>query len=320
MGHNQAIDDENSCGGRIIITTRNFEVATKAGEVYKLQRLPYDDSRKLFSTRIYGHEGRNCIDNQLDHISDKILRKCDGIPLAIITMASLLVGKEREEWSEIYKSIGFGLKDNKEAESTKIILSFSYYDLPSHLRSCLVYLSSFPEDSYISKDALIWKWIAEGFVHERQGIRLFEIGEGYFNDLINRSMIEAEESSHDGNIYGCRVHDMVLDFIRSVSYEENFLTMSDREDDDSQSTLKQNTVRRLAQQNRTMGLTRQANRVDMPKARSFIGYDCVIEKRVLLSSFKILRVLAIKNCKPKGGSPIRIEHLGHLRHLRYLSL
>ena len=34
-----AIDDENNCGGRIIITTRNLEVATKVGEVYKLQPL-----------------------------------------------------------------------------------------------------------------------------------------------------------------------------------------------------------------------------------------------------------------------------------------
>jgi disease resistance protein RPM1 len=212
-----AIDNENSCGGRIIITTRKSEVATKAGEVYKLEPLPYDDSRKLFSTRIYGHDGRNCIDSHWDHISDKILRKCDGIPLAIITMASLLVGKQREKWSEIYKSIGFGLKDNMEAEKTMRIVSFSYYDLPSHLRSCLVYLSAFPEDCYIPKDELIWKWIAEGFVHERQGIRLFEIGESYFNDLINRSMIQAEEHSHDGNIYGCRVHDMVLDFILLVS-------------------------------------------------------------------------------------------------------
>jgi disease resistance protein RPM1 len=58
-------------------------------------------------------------------------------------------------------------------------------------------------------------------VHKKEGIRLFEIGEGYFNDLINRSMIQAVESDNDGNIIiGCRVHDMVLDFILSMSREE----------------------------------------------------------------------------------------------------
>lgn len=58
----------------------------------------------------------------------------------------------------------------------------------------------------------------------------------------------------------------------------------------------------------------------MPKVRTFIVYTCVIETTVLLSSFKILRVLAIEGCKPNGGSSIRIEHIGQLLHLRYLSL
>jgi disease resistance protein RPM1 len=217
-----------------------MDVATRAGKVYNLQPLPHNSSRTLFYTRLYGHEG-NCVDNQPDEVCDKFLRKCDGIPLAIITMASLLVGKPREEWSELYKYIGFGLKDNEQAETTMTIVSFSYYDLPSHLRSCLVYLSAFPEDSVILKDGLIWKWIAEGFVQEKQGLRLFDVGEGYFNDLVNRSMIEAE-SNPDGSVYGCRIHDMVLDFIRLVSDKENFLTVSDRMDDGRGTLIKPSTV------------------------------------------------------------------------------
>jgi disease resistance protein RPM1 len=128
-------------------------------------------------------------------------------------MASLLVGKPWHKWSELYNTIDFG-----SAETTMRILSFSYYDLPSHLRTCLLYLSAFPEDSVIDKGSLVWKWVAEGFVHKKERIRLFEIGEGYFNDLINRSMIQALESDNDGNIIiSCRVHDMVLDFILSMS-------------------------------------------------------------------------------------------------------
>ncbi|CAL4982478.1 unnamed protein product [Urochloa decumbens] len=304
---------ENDCGGRIVITTRKLEVATKAGEVYELQPLPHDTSRKLFCTRIFGGEGK-CLDNEPHEISDKILRKCGGVPLAIITMASLLVGKPIEKWPDLYRSIGFGFKE--EAENTvRGILSFSYYDLPSYLRTCLLYLGAFPEDCVISKDGLIWKWIAEGFVHEKQGIRLFETGEGYFNDLINRSMIQAEEHTHDGSVYGCRVHDMVLDFIRLVSKEENFFTISD-----DGLGIPQQSIRRLAQQNRTMENTRTANRFDMAKVRSFIAYECVIEPWARLSSLRILRVLAIEGCKPRNGSRLRIEHLGLLVHLRYLSL
>ncbi|WVZ48960.1 hypothetical protein U9M48_000345, partial [Paspalum notatum var. saurae] len=122
-----AIDnDDNNCGGRIIVTTRKMDVATKASEVYELPPLSYDSSRELFYSRVSGDQGSH-VDNQADEISAKILNKCGGIPLAIITMASLLVGKPRDRWSEIYKTIGFGSKDSKGAENAAMkILSFSY--------------------------------------------------------------------------------------------------------------------------------------------------------------------------------------------------
>jgi disease resistance protein RPM1 len=89
-----------------------------------------------------------------------------------------------------------------------------------------LYISAFPEDSIIPKDSLVWMWVAEGFVEKKQGMRLFEIGEGYFHDLINRSMIEAIKSRNDDSIVtGCHVHDMVLDFIRSMSHQENFFSV-----------------------------------------------------------------------------------------------
>jgi disease resistance protein RPM1 len=82
---------ENNRGSRIIITTRKFEVARKADEVYKLEPLSQDNSKKLFYTRLFGGEGK-CPTNHPDELSDRILKKCGEVPLAIITMASLLLG------------------------------------------------------------------------------------------------------------------------------------------------------------------------------------------------------------------------------------
>jgi disease resistance protein RPM1 len=311
-----AIDDDKNCGGRIIITTRKLEVATEADEVYKLQPLPYGSSRELLYARIYGHKGRYVNNHSDEEISKKFIRKCGGIPLAIITMASLLAGKPFDKWSELYNSIDFGSKDNREAENTMKILSFSYYDLPSYLMTCLLYLCAFQEDSVIDKHSVVWKWVAEGFILENEGISLFEIGEGYFNDLINRSMIQMVEYEYDDNIItGCRVHDVVLDFIHSMSCEENFFMVLDSND---QGTLvhSHGNVRRLANHGRIIGHTHHHT----PKLRSFIALSCVIETWAPLSSLTLLRVLAIENCRPSDGRHVQIEHIGQLIHLRHLSL
>ncbi|KAF8730867.1 hypothetical protein HU200_016737 [Digitaria exilis] len=270
----------NNCGSKIVTTTRKFKVATEVGQVYNIQPLSDDESRKLLYTRIFGAEADK-LEYLPDKVSDKILKRCGGVPLAIITMANLLVGKPVEEWPEVHISIGFSNKDNHHYESTMRILSFSYYDLPSHLKTCLLYLSMFPDDSIISKDPLIWKWIAEGFVHKEKGIGLYELGEGHFNELINRSMIQAVEyEDEEGIVQGSRVHDMVLDLIRSLSHEENFLSILDGLD--CEETLSQSSVRRLAHQNRTVDHNPHSRIMSMTHLRSFVTCYCSIEKMIPL--------------------------------------
>ena len=77
-------------------------------------------------------------------------------------------------------------------EEMKKILALSYNDLPYHLKTCLLHLSLFPEDYEIKRDQLVRRWIAEGFITIEGGHDMEEIGECYFNDLINRSITTGE--------------------------------------------------------------------------------------------------------------------------------
>jgi hypothetical protein len=55
-----------------------FEVAQEVDEVYKIQPLSYDNSKMLFYTRLFGED--KCPNNHLDGLSDRILKKCGGVP------------------------------------------------------------------------------------------------------------------------------------------------------------------------------------------------------------------------------------------------
>ncbi|XP_044386729.1 disease resistance protein RGA5 isoform X1 [Triticum aestivum] len=195
----------NNLGSRIITTTRSINVSEACCSsgvdiIHRMKPLSDRNSQRLFYRRIFQNEHGCPV--ELEEVSIDILRKCGGVPLAVIAIASLLASnqqmKSKDQWCNLLESIGHGLIGGDVVEDMKKILSFSYYDMPPHLKSCFLYLSIFPEDCEIEIERLIWRWIAEGLIHhEEQGKSLFEVGESYVNELINRSMIMPVEIDCD---------------------------------------------------------------------------------------------------------------------------
>ncbi|CAL5047591.1 unnamed protein product [Urochloa decumbens] len=293
--------------GSIITTTRKIDVAKHVGGCYKLKQLSDESSKILFYERIFGSRDDKW-PIQFSEVSKKILKKCGGVPLAIVTISSLLANKSEniEEWDNVCDSIGLGLGNNPGMDSMRKILMLSYYDLPSHLKTCLLYLSIFPEDYVITKDRLIWMWVAEGFVHDPQGSQSFlEIGESYFNGLLNRSLIQPANMDVEGTPQACRVHDTVLDLIVSLSKEECFVS----------TVIGDGKHRRLSLHNTASWPT-----MKMAKLRSLIilnPNDVVIDPMPSLSCH-LLRVLDLRGCRLKDFACLGF--LVSLCHLRYLGL
>ncbi|KAM0899019.1 hypothetical protein ACQ4PT_021569 [Festuca glaucescens] len=305
---------DNGCGSRIITTTRTFEVATKAGGVYRIKPLSPEKSEELFYSRLSSDKSKHHYDQQVE-LSKKILHKCGGVPLAIITIASLLASKPRDDWFKVYNSISFGSGQNEDVENMRKILLYSYYDMPSYLRTCLLHLSIYPQDHRIYRVELIWKWIAEGFIHQEPDMRAFEVGERYFNELINRSMIRPFHPIHHGTVLACSVHDMVLDMICSLSKQENFVSIVGSNE---QCSSLQGKVRRLAIQNVVMDKHGPLTNTHTQQLRSFNATFCLIGALLPLENFQALRVLDLFGYAE--GHSYHFEHLGKLLQLRYLGL
>ncbi|CAM0907799.1 unnamed protein product [Alopecurus aequalis] len=225
----------NNNGSRIIVTTRIDSVAKACSHgsdyIYQMKALDPEDSKKLFLSKAFGSKDAS-YPEELEDEMGKILKKCAGLPMAIVSVASLLASyrsaESKDMWERICRSIGSEMESNPTLEGMRHIVTLSYNHLPHHLKVCMLYLSIFPEDYVIFKDRLLYRWIAEGLVEEKRGLTLLEVAEGYFNELMTRNMIipaAAMLDFVDGGVETCKVHDMVLEVMVSKSLEANFVSL-----------------------------------------------------------------------------------------------
>nr|UBY06866.1 NBS-LRR disease resistance protein [Dasypyrum villosum] len=320
---------KNKLHSRVITTTRNVSVSeacisSSDDMIHKMKPLSDQDSQILFHRRIF--QSKEKIPEDLQVVSRDILKKCGGVPLAIITIASLLVSnqriKQKDEWMQVHNSMGRGVTQGGIVKDMKKILSLSYYDLPPHLKPCLLYLSIFPEDCEIQKDWLIWRWLAEGFIQcDNKETRPFEIGESYFNELINRSLIQPAQINEEGTVVTCRIHDMVLDLVCSLSSDEKFISILDNAGWHAPNM--QRNCRRLSLHNINAKVhNHQFDSTSLSKVRTFAVFSPVTcDWLPSLSSFQFLRVLDLGNCGSReSSSGLNLKYVGNLIHLRYLGL
>jgi disease resistance protein RPM1 len=188
-----------------------------------MKSLNDQDSRRLFLSRVFGL-GEPC-PGELEKVSTDILKKCGGVPLAVISISSLLADKPKQTFEFVMNYLGSMFEGNPTLEQMRQILELSYRNLPSHLKTCLLYLGMYPEDNIINRDDLLRQWIAEGFVCTTPRQDAEDVAISYFNELINRSMIQPVRTEYNCEVLSCRLHDIMLDVIRSKIEEDNFIAI-----------------------------------------------------------------------------------------------
>jgi disease resistance protein RPM1 len=176
-----------------------------------------------------------------------------------------------------------------------------------------LYLSFFPEDWEIKVRRVVERWIAEGFVRVRTGFNIEDVGKSYFNELINRSLIQASRVSIEGVVKSCRVHDIVRDFIVSISRDENFVYVAG----DDVTSVTEETFRHVACHGS------KCQNIDMDF--SHVWSLTVFGERPLVQSLpvsspdlRMLRALGLENARFRVTQK-DINNIGLLRHLKYVN-
>ncbi|CAD6343588.1 unnamed protein product [Miscanthus lutarioriparius] len=299
---------------RVIVTTRNEEVARNIGTVapYKLKPLSDDYCWALFRQIAFQSgctlgEGDT---DALESIGQTIAKKCKGVPLAAQALGFMLRTKDVREWENIRDS---EIWEGPSTDDVLPSLKLSYYHMPPYLKLCFSYCSVFPKGCEIHRDNLIQQWISLGFIHSnsRKDLTLEKIGENYVNELLGMSFLQYSRitsliTKDTKNCMLLSMHDLIHDLARSVMDDELLLMDGKKDCDSEYGNYRYALVVNCPRQT--------ASCSDVPaKLRALHVFDCGEIPMSLYS--KSLRVLDLSKCS-NGNLP---AYIGKLKQLRYLS-
>ncbi|XP_006662838.3 disease resistance protein RPM1-like isoform X2 [Oryza brachyantha] len=311
--YTQIVDAFPPCQGScIIITTRQGDVAALAHPTrqLKLHPLEHSDAFDLFCRRAF-YKNYKCPQN-LEKLGNDIVVRCQGLPLAIVSIGGLLssLPPENHAWNETYKQLRSELTNNNHVQA---ILNLSYHDLPGDLRNCFLYCSLFPEDHQLSRETLVRLWVAEGFVVQNEENSPEEVAEKHLRELIQRNMLQVVENDELGRVSTCKMHDLVRDLALCIAKQEKFGCANDY-----------GTMQRMDKEVRRLSSCgwkgKAVMQVKFMRLRTLVAHGMTAPSRHMLSSIlsesSYLTVLELQDSEITEVP----ESIGDLFNLRYIGL
>ncbi|KAI5675106.1 hypothetical protein M9H77_06056 [Catharanthus roseus] len=226
-------NDEN--GSRILFASRIQGLTKKVtceNPQYFHRFLTQDESWNLFKQKVFLDDN----EEELESIGKCIVAECKGLPLAVVVVAGVLAKEKKtvKIWRDFARNVTKKANSKKKmsmflARSTfefkdyMNILEPSYNHLPMDLKSCFLYLGTFPLDYEIPVKRLLWSWISEGFIRYVPGKRSEDVAKNHLMDLVSRSLVIPVKQSSDGGIKSCKIHDLLRQMCLQKTEEKKFL-------------------------------------------------------------------------------------------------
>ncbi|KAM3254373.1 hypothetical protein ACQJBY_048091 [Aegilops geniculata] len=313
-----AFPDEKEVSSRIIVTTTIQSVANTCsfsnGYVYKLPPLNKDRSEDLFFKEVPME------DRFMKGKAAEILKKCDGLPLALVSVSQFLQGYgpngglTEEACEDACRKLGAYLEEEGGGLARmQRVLASKYTGLSGHvLKACLLYFCMFPCDHPTRRSSLIRRWLAEGFVEAKPRCSLQDVAADNLKTLIDRSIVQSMEVSANGNVKRCRPPGMMLEYISYKSMSEDFAVFVSDEAPAAK------RIRRLSLHHVSDADDGWISGVDLSRVRTLAVSGNVCQATLNFDKYELLRVLDLKEC-----AYLHKEHLRKicdLLLLKYLSL
>ncbi|KAK8503591.1 hypothetical protein V6N12_024763 [Hibiscus sabdariffa] len=208
---------EPSVGSKLMLTTRSYDVCRQmCCRVIRVKPLTKEEAWKLFLEKV----GRDILNIPgVEPIARSIAKRCAGLPLGLITIASCMRGINNIcEWRNaltelsLHKTSVNGLKDEVFQQ-----LRFSYDRLKDgKLQDCFLTCALYPEDWEIREEELIQLWIAEGVMEEVDNIQAkLDRGRAIMNRLTRNCLLEVfTERENERRV---KMHDLLRDMALDIA-------------------------------------------------------------------------------------------------------
>ncbi|KAJ4723705.1 Disease resistance protein [Melia azedarach] len=312
--------EAGASGSKIVVTTRNQGVGAMMGTVpaYFLKELSNDDCLCVFTQHSLGTRDFS-MHQSLKEIGEKIVIKCNGLPLAAKTLGGLLRGKySRSDWEDVLNSKIWDLPEEK----CDVIpaLRVSYHYLSPQLKQCFAFCSLFPKDYEFQQEEIVLLWMAEGFLHQEDSQKQVEdLGLKFFQELYSRSFFQQSGSTTSRYV----MHDLVNDLAQWAAGKIYF-RMEDLKEVNKEQGLSKRNLRHLSYvPGRTDGIKRFEAFLGINHLRTFLpirsGYGpSHLAYNILHKLSKLGRLRVLSLCR--YYVPEIPNSIGDLKYLRYLNL
>ncbi|KAL5548789.1 hypothetical protein UlMin_004020 [Ulmus minor] len=202
-------------GSKIIVTTRSKVVASTMSKrvMHELKLVSDDDCWRIFEKHAFDDSAEATA--QLKEIGLEIVERCQGLPLAVKSVAGLLRSTSIPEgWREILNSDIWQLQFQDNLKNHIVpALWLSYHFLPPALKRCFAYFSIFPKGYLFNQGTMkniILFWMAEGLVTPEKGKRMEDAGQAYLEALISRSFFQQSSKWESYMVMHDLVHDLAM--------------------------------------------------------------------------------------------------------------